>query len=522
MAVAAETPDIARAAVRSIEVEYEVLPALFDAHEAMRPGAVQLHDFAANNICKHTKIRKGDVDAGLKEADLIVEETYQTAAIEHAYLEPEAGLAYVEADGCVTVQSPSQNITHHRHMLARILGRPINKVRMIMSTVGGGFGGKEDMIYQGMLALAAIKTRRPVRYVFTREESFVASAKRHPIEIRYTMGLKRDGRITATKMVMVSDGGAYAMSTPYVMNKSAILGPGPYAIPNVWVDAIGVYTNNTPSGAMRAFGAFQSEFATEAHLDLCAQRLGMDPVALRMVNLMRDGATTHTRQQLDRVLATECLAAVVSAAGWDAGRALPPGRRATRRAPTWAAPAHGPPARSARSLSPPRKKAHGRQSRRGAEQVRRDDMKHRGRGVACGWYGIARTAAMDRAAVWVELDDGGTVKIATGVTEIGEGILTGLCQIAAQEMGVRPEDIVLGDNDTARVPEAAHAGATRMTYMIGNAVAVGCREAFGKFRDAMAAYWGVAPGQHPRLRRRGLGRGLVDQAHEHGRTPCMC
>jgi CO/xanthine dehydrogenase Mo-binding subunit len=121
-------------------------------------------------------------------------------------------------------------------------------------------------------------------------------------------------------------------------------------------------------------------------------------------------------------------------------------------------------------------------------------MKHRGRGVACGWYGIARTAAMDRAAVWVELDDGGTVKIATGVTEIGEGILTGLCQIAAQEMGVRPEDIVLGDNDTARVPEAAHAGATRMTYMIGNAVAIGCREAFGKFRAALGDYWGVAPG----------------------------
>ena len=319
LAVAAQTLDIARAALRSIQVDYEILPALFDPQLAMQPGALQLHDFAANNICKHTKIRKGDVDAGFREADLIVEETYQTAPIEHAYLEPEAGLAYLEADGCVTVQSPSQNITHHRHMLAKILGRPINKVRMIMSTVGGGFGGKEDMIYQGMLALAAIKTRRPVRYVFTREESFIASAKRHPINIRYTMGLKRDGRITATKMVMVSDGGAYAMSTPGVMNKSAILGPGPYAIPNVWVDAIGVYTNNTPSGAMRAFGAFQSEFATEAHLDLCAQRLGMDPVALRMGNLMRDGATTHTRQQLDRVLATECLAAVVSAAGWDAG-----------------------------------------------------------------------------------------------------------------------------------------------------------------------------------------------------------
>jgi CO/xanthine dehydrogenase Mo-binding subunit len=318
-AVAAETVDIARAALNLIEVEYEPLPGLFDPEEAMKPQAIQLHAHAPGNICKHTKIRKGDFEAGLKEADVVVEETYQTAPIEHAYLEPEAGLAYVEPDGCVTVHSPSQNITHHRHMLAHILGRPINKVRMIMSTVGGGFGGKEDMIYQGIMALAAIKSRRPVRYVFTREESFAASAKRHPFKIRYTMGLKRDGRIVATRMVMVSDGGAYAMSTPGVMNKSAILGPGPYAIPNVWVDSIGVYTNNTPSGAMRAFGAFQSEFSTEAHLDLCAQRLGMDPVALRMVNLMRDGATTHTRQKLDRVLAVDCLEAVLGVAGWDAG-----------------------------------------------------------------------------------------------------------------------------------------------------------------------------------------------------------
>ncbi|WP_322991877.1 molybdopterin-dependent oxidoreductase [Limnohabitans sp.] len=319
VAVAAETLDIARAAVAAIHVEYEELPSLFNPQQAMQDGAVKIHDFAANNICKHTRIRKGDVDAALASADVIVEQTYDTPSIEHAYLEPEAGLAYVEADGCVTVQSPSQNITHHRHMLARILGRPINKVRMIMSTVGGGFGGKEDMIYQGILALAAIKTRRPVRYVFTREESIKVSAKRHPFNIRYTMGLKRDGRIVATKMVMVSDGGAYALSTPGVMNKSAILGPGPYEIPNVWVDSIGVYTNNTPSGAFRAFGAFQSEFATECHLDLCAQRLGMDPVALRRINLMRDGATTHTRQKLDRVMAVECLEAAIKAAGWEQG-----------------------------------------------------------------------------------------------------------------------------------------------------------------------------------------------------------
>jgi len=318
-AVAAQTADLAIAATKLIKVQYEVLEGVFDPHLAIKDGAPQLHDFAKNNITKHTKIRKGDVEEGFKQADLIVEETYQTAKIEHAYLEPEAGLAYVESDGCVTVHSPSQNITHHRHALAKILGRPINKVRMIMSTVGGGFGGKEDMIYQGMLALAAIKSRRPVRYVFTREESFIASAKRHPFSIQYKMGLKKNGKIMATKMVMISDGGAYAMSTPGVMNKSAILGPGPYQLENVWVDAIGVYTNNTPSGAMRAFGAFQSEFATEAHLDLCAEKLKMDPIQLRMVNLMRDGATTHTRQKIDRVLAVDCLNAVVDLAGWDQG-----------------------------------------------------------------------------------------------------------------------------------------------------------------------------------------------------------
>jgi CO/xanthine dehydrogenase Mo-binding subunit/aerobic-type carbon monoxide dehydrogenase small subunit (CoxS/CutS family) len=318
-AVAAETLDLAIAATKLIKVEYKVLEGVFDPHLAIKDGAPQLHDFAKNNITKHTKIRKGDVEEGFKQADLIVEETYQTAKIEHAYLEPEAGLAYVESDGCVTVHSPSQNITHHRHALAKILGRPINKVRMIMSTVGGGFGGKEDMIYQGMLALAAIKSRRPVRYVFTREESFIASAKRHPFSIQYKMGLKKNGKIVATKMVMISDGGAYAMSTPGVMNKSAILGPGPYQLENVWVDAIGVYTNNTPSGAMRAFGAFQSEFATEAHLDLCAEKLKMDPIQLRMMNLMRDGATTHTRQKIDRVLAVDCLNAVVDLAGWDQG-----------------------------------------------------------------------------------------------------------------------------------------------------------------------------------------------------------
>jgi CO/xanthine dehydrogenase Mo-binding subunit/aerobic-type carbon monoxide dehydrogenase small subunit (CoxS/CutS family) len=318
-AVVAEDLETARRAVKAIRVTFDALPAVFDAQEAMRPGAPVLHAARPDNLVQHTKIRKGDVANGLAEADLVVEETYTTQPVEHAYLEPEAGLAYVEADGTVTIHSPSQNITHHRHMLSHILDLPINKVRMVMSPVGGGFGGKEDMIYQGILAIAALKTRRPVKYVFTREESFLASAKRHPFHIRYTMGLKKNGRITATKMVMIADGGGYALSSPGVMNKAAILGAGPYAIDNVWIDAIAVYTNNTPSGAFRSFGAFQSEFSTEAHLDLCAEKLGMDPIELRRVNALQDGGITHTRHQLKSVSLLRTLEAAAAAARWESG-----------------------------------------------------------------------------------------------------------------------------------------------------------------------------------------------------------
>jgi len=474
-AVAAIDLDTAKRAVRLIKVLYEDLPAVFDPEQALAAGASVVHEDAPGNLVKHIPIRKGDVETGFAEADLIVEQTYQTQQVEHAYLEPEAGLAYVDADGVVTVHSPSQNITHHRHMLSDILGLPINKVRMIMSPVGGGFGGKEDMIYQGMLALMAIKTRLPVRLVFTREESIIASAKRHPARISYKMGLKNDGRIVATQITAVCDGGAYGMSTEGVMRKMAILGAGPYDIENVRIDTYGVYTNNTPSGAFRTFGAMQSQFSTEAHLDLCAERLGVDPFKLRLLNGMRAGSLTHTRQTLNSASFSRVLEAARDGSTWEDGA---PSSRGAHRSDLGGDGNRQPCALGARLPS-------GRGSS--------SDGKHRGRGVAGSWYGIARTAAMDRAGAWVELDDGGTAKVVTGVTEIGEGILTVLAQVAAEELGVRPEDITIGDNDTARSPEAAHAGATRQTYMIANAVAMACRDVRKKFDAEVADYWDVEP-----------------------------
>jgi CO/xanthine dehydrogenase Mo-binding subunit len=285
----------------------------------MQPGAPVIHDDAPDNLVKHIPIRKGDVEAGFAEADVVIEETFDTQQVEHAYLEPEAGLAWVDHDGVVTVFSPSQNITHHRHMLAEIMALPINKVRFIMSPVGGGFGGKEDMICQGMLALAAMKTGRPVRLVFTREESIAASAKRHPARITYRMGLKKDGRITAVSFHMLSDGGACGMSTEGVMRKAAILSLGPYAIPNLRIDTWGVYTNNTSSGAFRTFGAMQSQFATESMMDIAAERLGLDPFEIRRRNMFGIGDTTHTGQTLDTCSIGTVLGVAEEFSRWEKG-----------------------------------------------------------------------------------------------------------------------------------------------------------------------------------------------------------
>jgi CO/xanthine dehydrogenase Mo-binding subunit len=327
-AVAAEDLLTARLALSKIKVAYEPLSAVFDPDEAIRQGAPVIHEYAPDNITKHIPIRVGDIAKGFAESDLVLEQNYSTQAVEHAYLEPEAGLGYIDHDGVITIVSPSQNITHHRHMLAKIIAKPINKVRFIMSPVGGGFGGKEDMIFQGMLALMTMKTRRPVRYVYTREESIVSTAKRHPSRSTLKMGVTRDGRIRAVEFRMVCDGGAYGLSTEGVMRKAAILGAGPYNIPNLKMDTYGVYTNNTPSGAFRSFGALQTQFATETHLDMIAEKLGLDPFAIRRVNAMKDGAITHTKQTLRSVSLSRALDAGEKSSRWESG--VPNSRGATR------------------------------------------------------------------------------------------------------------------------------------------------------------------------------------------------
>jgi len=292
--VAAETEQAADAALKLIQVQLKELPAVFDPIEAMKPGAPQVH---ANNILTLRKIRKGDVDAAFANADLIIENQYKTQSVEHAYIEPEAGVA--EYDGhMLTMWVATQNVHFDRKEVARTMNMDANRVRIVQAVTGGGFGGKLDISVQCHLALLAYHTRRPVKLVYTREESMAASAKRHPYIIDYKTAMTKDGKWTALKATIIADTGAYASYGPGVVTRAAVHATGPYEVPNVWVDAYGVYTNNPMAGAMRGFGVPQVAFAHESLLDQAAEKLGMSPLEIRLKNVLVPGGVTATGQVL--------------------------------------------------------------------------------------------------------------------------------------------------------------------------------------------------------------------------------
>ncbi|WP_333650500.1 xanthine dehydrogenase family protein molybdopterin-binding subunit, partial [Lacrimispora sp.] len=473
-AIVAETLEEAEEAEKLIEIEYSKLPIVSSVEEAVNCKSV-LHEDHPNNIVSTTSVIKGDVESGFSNSDVIIEQDYSTQCVEHAYLETEAGLAYLDPDGVLVVKSCDQDITHHRMLLAKILNMPISKIRVIMTPVGGGFGGKEDMIYQGILAIAALKTKRPVKLVFSRKDSMIGSAKRHPVFLHHKIGVNKNGKIQAIEIDIKADGGAYCFSTKGTVAKAAMLGAGPYEIDNVKVISKGYYTNNTPSGAMRTFGVLQPTFAIESTIDICSQRLGIDPIELRLINGLKDGGTTHTQQVLGRVAYSQTLKKCAQIAKWESG---PSNIRGQVRKDLKGDQVAEPFIPGSEFKSP------------AALELCKSRFKY-GRGVGTSWYGIGRAATVDKAGAFVEIDDGGTAKILTGVTELGEGILTVLTQIAADELGMYPEDIIIGDNDTARAPEAAHAGASRQSYMIGNAVLNACRDVKEKFMKEIAAYWNV-------------------------------
>ncbi len=292
--VIAESEEEAAAACAFIKVSYRELPPVFDAREAMKQGAPIVH---TTNVMGTQRIRKGSVDAAFAEAEIIVENTYTTQMVEHAYIEPEAGVGEFDGD-MLTLWVATQNVHFDRKEVARNMNMPVNKVRIVQAVTGGGFGGKLDISVQCYLALAAYYTRRPVRMVYTREESMISSAKRHPYYIEYKTGATKDGKLLAVKATIIGDTGAYASYGPAVLIRAAVHATGPYEVPNVYVDAFTVYTNNPMAGAMRGFGVPQMAFAHESQMDQVAEMAGISPVAIRQLNCLRPGSATATGQVL--------------------------------------------------------------------------------------------------------------------------------------------------------------------------------------------------------------------------------
>jgi CO/xanthine dehydrogenase Mo-binding subunit len=421
--VAAETPEAAQQAVESIAVLYEDLPAVFDPEEALRPGAPLIHE--KGNLLGRRVVKRGSPEAAFKEADVVVERVYTTPHIEHTYLEPDAGLAYVDPDGIVVVYASTQNPHYDQKDVADLLGLDESKVRIIQAATGGGFGSKLDLNVQGFVGLAAYLLNRPARMVYTREEAYLCTAKRHPLKIYYKSGATRDGRLVAAEIRMIGDTGAYASYGLAVVTRSAVHATGPYEVPNLYAESLFAYTNNPMAGAMRGFGVPQMAFAHESQMDLLAEALGISPLEIRLRNCYRIGSLTSTRQELKASV----------------------GIRATLEA---VAPYYN----------------------QRAKEKEADSQSYVRRGVGIGSmiYGIGNTGVQNPATAHIELTEDGRITLFTGAADMGQGSSTVLSQIAAEELGLSPEEVHLVVADTLFTASAGASSASRQTYISGNAV----------------------------------------------------
>ncbi len=440
--IAAETEEAARQACDLVAVEYEELPGVFDPIEAMAPGAPQLEE--TGNIISRWKVRKGDIGAGFAAADVIVENTYQTPLIDHAFIEPEVGVGWLDEDGVVTIRVATQVLEHYRDV-ANVLGVPHSKVRLIAPFVGGGFGGKEDVTVEVYIGLLVWKTHQPVRLLYSREESIISPTKRHPFRMRYKHGVRRDGTITAMEAEFVSDAGAYAYLSPLVLLYSMVHSSGPYRIPNVRVDGVSILTNNTPTSAFRGFGSAQPAFGYESQMDACARAIGMDPLAFREVNYVRKGEDLPAGQPIDNAVSL----AETARRAWEA-----------------LGPAPAP-----------------------------DRGKLIGRGLASTMTSYGRIVWLhDWSSAWVELQMDGAILIRIGVTDIGGGQASSLVQIAAEIFGVPMSAITIHVGDSSLTPLAGTTTATRQLYMSGSAVYKAAIELRESLLEQASQVLGADPG----------------------------
>ncbi|MER6010899.1 xanthine dehydrogenase subunit D [Streptomyces bluensis] len=454
--VAADHPETARRAAARIKVEYRDLPVITDEASATAPDAVLLHDnrtdsHAAHvphpNIVHRQPIIRGDVEQARGRADVIVEGEYVFGMQDQAFLGPESGLAVPAEDGGVDLYIATQWLHADLRQIAPVLGLPEEKIRMTLSGVGGAFGGREDLSMQIHACLLALRTGKPVKMVYNRFESFFGHVHRHPAKLYYEHGATHDGRLTHVKARIVLDGGAYASSSPAVVGNAASLGVGPYVVDDVDIEAVALYTNNPPCGAMRGFGAVQACFAYEAQMDKLAARLGMDPVEFRRLNAMSQGSLMPTGQVVDSPAPVAELLRRLKA------MPLPPEQQ-------WRVAGE---------------EADVRQLPGGLSNTTHGEGVVRGIGYAVGIKNVGFSEGFDdysTARVRLEAVGGEPVAtVHTAMAEVGQGGVTVHAQIARTELGVA--QVTIRPADT-RVGSAGSTSASRQTYVTGGAVKHAC------------------------------------------------
>lgn len=466
--IVAETEAQAAHARDLIEVEFEDLPAVFDPREAMKPGAPILHDKLPGsplthegNVLEHFRIRTGDLERGFAEADVIVEDDYHTPMQEHAFLQPEAGLGYIDPEGRVTVLVAGQWTHEDREQIAHALKLEEAQVRVIYPAIGGAFGGREDESIQIVLALAAYKLRRPVKLIWSREESIKYHSKRHQMWFHAKTGAKKDGTLVASYVEAIADAGGYAYTSSKVLFNTTLTCTGPYRVPNVSVDAYAVYTNNVPQAAFRGFGAPQGHFVAESQMNKLAEKLGMDPFELRRKNLFVDGDNVNTQAPLvgGPVTLIETLEKCAERFGWSEPLAQPD--------TTW-----------------------------GVENHLR-----RGRGLASGFKNIGFSFGFQENC-WaaVELRGAGDIQevdLYHAGADCGQGAHTVFRQMAAEALGVSLDKVKLIASDTSTSGSSGSASASRLTTMASRSIAGAAQLALEKWRNeerpARAEYRYLAP-----------------------------
>jgi putative selenate reductase molybdopterin-binding subunit len=463
-AVAAETEEIALAAIGLIDVEYEVLPAVFDENEAILDGAPIIHDEpdmegahdASRNLVHHLKAETGDIEPGFEAADRVFEQTFRVHQVQQAPIEPHIAIAAWDSDERLVITSSTQVPFHVRRMVAPLLGIPVKQIRIIKPRIGGGFGVKQEMLIEDIVGHLTIATGRPVRLELTRHEEFASSRTRHPQTITYKTGVDRNGTLTAQEMRIVANTGAYGTHGLTVQMVSGLRGLSSYNCPVKRFDCRVAYTNIPVPGAYRGYGAPQALFALEAHMEDIAATIGMDAIEFKRLNWTKVGDPLDIAQQLGEGDQDASVMPLVTSSGLE--EAVLQGKRAVnwdrRDDPSWKQPADRPNIR-------------------------------RGLGFAMAMHGTA-IPGLDMGGASLKINDDGSFNLLVGATDLGTGSDTVLAQIAAEVVGVSTDDVIIYSSDTDMTPFDTGAYASSTTYISGMAVKRAAEQVRDQIRERAA------------------------------------